>query len=321
MSGPKRAGAALFDEAEHYRRLAASVVIAFVLAMVTLPHVAGFQTDAWWLLRLYAVVGIPAATLPYIAWRNLKEMRPAVETTCLAMASLPAFIVCTFVAMRTNLSLQDALLVRWDQALGLDWPAFVRLVDTSPLASRLLGTAYESAFLQIVFVPLFLCACGFPGRAYRLIACYGLLVAISALVSVYFPSVSAYGGYHFDGSALQNVNSHNGYFFLDSFYAVRSEANFVLSQSTAAGIVTFPSIHAGTAALLAWAAWPSRVLRYPIVALNVLMAIGTVTHGAHYFVDVLAGFAVAALSIRCSSLLANWLSVSRVRQNAFDPAR
>lgn len=309
------------DETGQYRRVALCVVAAFLLGMVVLPPFAGFKTDAWWLLKLYAVVAIPAVTLPYITWRGLDELTPAVEVTCLAMAFLPAFIVCTFVAMRTALPLQDVLLADLDRALGLDWPAYVRFVDHSMVASQVLRSAYESAFFQLTFVPLLLCACGLPGRAYRLVGCYGLLVAISSIIAVFFPSVSAYGGYRFDGSTLANVDSQNGYFFLQSFNAIRSEHDFVLSASTAAGIITFPSIHAGVAALLAWAAWPSRLLRYPIGGLNVLMAIGAITHGAHYFVDIFAGFAIAAVAVFCSKMLANYPNLGPVRLRSFNAAQ
>ena len=70
-----------------------------------------------------------------------------------------------------------------------------------------------------------------------------------------------------------------------------------MGAAAADGIVTFPSIHAGIALILAWAAWSSTALRYPLLVLNALMAIGAVTHGAHYFVDVIAGLLVAVAVI------------------------
>ena len=64
-----------------------------------------------------------------------------------------------------------------------------------------------------------------------------------------------------------------------------------------AGIVTFPSFHAASAALYAWALWPSRLLRPIVVLANGAMLAATPIVGGHYFIDVIAGVAIAALAI------------------------
>jgi hypothetical protein len=122
---------------------------------------------------------------------------------------------------------------------------------------------------------------------------------MATTVATFFPSVGAYGGYNFDTATLTNVDASNGFGFLTGLEGVRTDPNFVLGPKTASGIVTFPSVHAGVAALMAWAAWPS-ALRYPVLALNFLMAVATVSHGAHYFVDIPAGLVVAVIAIRIS---------------------
>ncbi|HEY0291994.1 MAG TPA: phosphatase PAP2 family protein [Hansschlegelia sp.] len=53
----------------------------------------------------------------------------------------------------------------------------------------------------------------------------------------------------------------------------------------------------GVAALCAWAAWDSRLLRYPVLLLNVAMAVSAVTDASHYAVDVIAGLGVASVSV------------------------
>ena len=62
-------------------------------------------------------------------------------------------------------------------------------------------------------------------------------------------------------------------------------------------IVTFPSFHAAMAVLLTY---PYRkfTAAFPLVIFwNGLMLVSVPKHGSHYFVDVLAGAAVAVLSI------------------------
>ncbi len=72
---------------------------------------------------------------------------------------------------------------------------------------------------------------------------------------------------------------------------------FVLDLDQAAGILTFPSVHAGVAALCAWAAWNSPLLRYPVLALNGAMAVSAITHGSHYLMDVIAGLGCAGVCV------------------------
>lgn len=299
-----------------YRSTAIWLAAIYVAAMLLLPPLVGFRLDFNWLLQLYAIAAIPAITLPWIIWRKLDAIRPATETTTLILVQLPPILVVTFVSMRFNLPLADTLLVRMDQALGFNWPAFERWVDTSHALSWTLGMAYQSVFLQIILLPAALCFLGFVPRAYRLVLSYGLLVAFSSAIAVFFPSLSAYSGYGFDPGSLTNINGMNGWLFHEAFVGVRSDPDFVLGAKTADGIVTFPSIHAGIGALLVWAGWSSKLLRWPLVILNVLMTIGAVTHGAHYFVDIASGLAVAGLAAWTSVKLEDWSARPAVRNAA-----
>jgi membrane-associated phospholipid phosphatase len=199
--------------------------------------------------------------------------------------------------MRAGLPLADPLLARMDQAIGFDWPAFFRLVDGSEPAARLLAYGYSSFAYQLLFLPTLLCLARLPGRAYRLVLGYLILCTISSAIGIFFPADGAYVFYGVETSSLQHINGKFGHLFLESFHGVREGGAFSLGMNNVAGILTFPSVHAGVAALCAWAAWPSRWLRWPFLALNVVMSVSALTHGAHYLVDILAGFAVAALTV------------------------
>ena len=63
------------------------------------------------------------------------------------------------------------------------------------------------------------------------------------------------------------------------------------------GIVTFPSFHAASAVLYAWALWAVRWMRPVALLANGAMLAATPLNGGHYFVDVIAGMAIAALAI------------------------
>ena len=48
------------------------------------------------------------------------------------------------------------------------------------------------------------------------------------------------------------------------------------------GIITFPSFHASAAILLAWGFWGVRFVRWPALALNLVMTVSCPFVGAHY---------------------------------------
>jgi membrane-associated phospholipid phosphatase len=70
------------------------------------------------------------------------------------------------------------------------------------------------------------------------------------------------------------------------------------------GIITFPSLHAALAVILVVALWPVAVLRWGVLALNTLMLAATPIDGSHYFIDVLAGVAVAMVALVAARALA-----------------
>ena len=79
------------------------------------------------------------------------------------------------------------------------------------------------------------------------------------------------------------------------FHGLRDGTWRALIAVGAEGIITFPSLHAALAVIVAAALWPLVRLRWVFVALNAAMLIATPIDGSHYFVDVLAGVALAAV--------------------------
>ena len=76
----------------------------------------------------------------------------------------------------------------------------------------------------------------------------------------------------------------------------------VIDNGVKGGIVSLPSYHAASAVVIAWGAW-STPLRWPLFALNIVMALSAVVVGNHYLVDILAGMAVGAVALQLTSCL------------------
>lgn len=229
----------------------------------------------------------------YCHFRGLRALGFVMETFfCLLLLIAPIF-VSTYVAMRLDMPLADDVLMHWDGMLGIDWLSFILFVDNHPFLTELLGLSYQSFQYQLLVLPAFLIVVGRVLRAYHMVIAYALICFASSLVSVWFPALGTYAVYGLKETDVANINAYFGYFFLEQFHAVRGDPNFILSLPDAAGILTFPSVHAAIAALCAWAGWGFKPVRYPMLVLNILMATSAVTHGSHYVVDVIAGIAIA----------------------------
>lgn len=278
----------------------ASYVVAFGLAGITGLTVdyVGVGRSAGYFLALLVVVGF------YCRVRKLQAVTFVLEAvTCTLLLIVPV-LVSTYISIRVGKPLADTVLMSWDAALGFSWREFIAFVDANPLLAEILGLAYLSFSFQLLLLPAVLVATGRPLRAYQMAISYALLCYISSVISIWFPALGAYVAYGVEPEQLSSINAHFTYFFLDQFHAVRTDPDFVFRMEEVAGILTFPSVHAAVAALCAWAAWDLKLARYPMLAVNILMAVAAVSHASHYVVDVLAGVGVAGISI----LAVQWLT-------------
>lgn len=87
------------------------------------------------------------------------------------------------------------------------------------------------------------------------------------------------------------------YRFVEVLDGVRDGRLRTLDPSLITGIVTFPSLHAADAVVLAWGYTRLGRIGWPLAALNVLMVGSAVVVGGHYLVDVVAGGVIAGLAI------------------------
>ena len=74
------------------------------------------------------------------------------------------------------------------------------------------------------------------------------------------------------------------------------------------GLITFPSFHAVWAILFMWGFYPIKQLRYGAIMLNLSVLASTPIQGAHYFIDLIGGTAVATIAIYGATRLLRDLS-------------
>ncbi|MES0880736.1 phosphatase PAP2 family protein [Roseibium sp. SCP14] len=224
-----------------------------------------------------------------------KYVAPIAEILGAGFAVLVPALIATYLAYSLDFPLADRQLVEMDRALGFDWIAFIRFVDSSHWLSIYLELAYASLKVQLVFVPVLLCCIGQVPRAIAYIFGYALMILVASTLAIPFPALGTYSYYDFDVTTLQNIDAKFGYHFLDAFNALRNDPSFILSGDDVVGIVTFPSVHAGMGFFTIWALWRTSWIKWPALVLNLSMAMSAVSHANHYLVDVMAGLGIAVL--------------------------
>jgi PAP2 superfamily len=216
----------------------------------------------------------------------------------------------SYLAAAANLPLQDANLHAIDQALGLDWKAYITFVNERPLLAEWLRFGYTMIQWPIFLIPVVLCAAHQYRRLQEFILAFTLALIATVAISIFVPAIGVF--YHLDLPPSDFVNLKPGAYLaqLQDLPLVRDGSLRRLELFGLAGLVAFPSFHAASAALYAWAFWSVRWFRPVAVVSNVMMFAATPIDGGHYFIDLIAGVAVAALAIMAARLVSRRLADS-----------
>jgi PAP2 superfamily len=214
----------------------------------------------------------------------------------------------TYIAASTRLPLQDGNLLAIDRALNLNWTAYLNYVDDHPMLAAWLGYGYTMIRWPIFAIPVVLAAKGRYLRIEEFTFAFGVALIATTIISALVPAIGVYQQIGLDPATLKNLNPGAYLEQLRDLPPTRDGALRHLELMGLGGIVTFPSFHAASAVLYAWALWPVRWFRPIVVLANAAMLAATPIIGGHYFVDLFAGIAVAVLAIAASSLVAQWIA-------------
>ena len=256
---------------------------------------------------------VACASLGGAAW-FYRAVRPRENfaVMCVALAQMLLFsavgIVLSYLLARGGGPLWDARLAAWDRAIGFDWLAYVRAIDSSAALTGAFRIAYASLIPQIIVLVL---ALGFAGRLAQLrTVMLGAILcgAVTILLSPLFPAVSNFVHLGLTASDFRHVDPFAGYIHLADLNALRDGSYTELNLTKMQGIITFPSYHAGLSAVTLWGFWSTRQawIRWPGMALAAATIAATPVDGGHYLVDVIAGCAIAAAAVWMARRMIRW---------------
>ena len=230
----------------------------------------------------------------YRARRNDLNLASALESTAQLAIFAAVAAPLSYLAASASLPLQDATFDAIDRAVGLNWKELLAAMWRWPELYEFMRVIYMSLTVQMTAVVLLL---GFTGRlpwlrVYMLAFIFATLATIA--LSALLPAEGVWLHYGLNANPAAMPISHTSW---PVFLGLRDGSYRLLMAVGSEGIITFPSLHAALAVILIAAFWPVRAARWIGVGVNSLMLAATPIDGAHYFVDVLAGVAIAILCL------------------------
>lgn len=244
-------------------------------------------------------------------YRRVRPVEKFAEM-CLSLSQVLLFsavgIILSYFAARTAAPLWDETFVRWDKAIGFDWMAAMRLIDSSKIAVAVLFIAYVSLIPQIILV---VCALGFLQKLEELrtvMLAAMLCGSVCIFISAFMPAVAYPIHYAITPDTFENVTPWAGFIKLGDFMSLRDGTIARFDFASMQGLITFPSYHAGLSAVTFWGFYQARAnwLRIPAMTLAFLTIVSTPINGGHYLVDVLAGVAISILSLFVARHMIRW---------------
>ncbi len=286
-------------------------LLSQLVCLVVAYGVIGISID---LLSIY-LIGLPILVSALIAFLYRKrsdapKLAIGAEATAILMATLSMGTLLTYSAGTSHFPYADTNLRAAGMAIGFDWLGYAGAINDYPWLCRVLSRAYDSFNLQFVLILAVLTAAGKIERLRNFLFAVFVALSLTCILFIFLPAVSAYG--HFGAAARQltNLYAPEGdmhVLILQRHIAIleglRDGSIRQVSAQTLTGLITFPSFHACAACLFMWGFWGVKDTRAAALILNLTMLVATPLFGAHYFVDLIGGAAIAITAIVASNCL------------------
>jgi hypothetical protein len=206
-------------------------------------------------------------------------------------------IFATMALSEISMPFSDRFLAGADRYLRFDWISLARLAAPHETLITLMTAAYRSVGWQPAVVISILFAQRRGDRARALVAAWGIGLIISCTLYPIFTAEGPFAFYKISPQTFPNALSDDPWRFGPIISSIRDHGVRHMSEQMLTGLITFPSFHAAAAVFLGWAIYPVRLIRSPIILLNVAMFAATLLCGSHYLIDLVGGIVVAFLGI------------------------
>jgi len=215
--------------------------------------------------------------------------------------------------------LADPWLARADAAIGFDWFAMVRFLQTHDTVLAAAEYLYHALTWEPGLVVLLLVVTRQRDRCWSFLTAWGVSLVITLAIWPLVPAISTFPYYGVPKSALPHMVSRLPWAVPDVIGPIRAGTLRSIDLNTFIGLISFPSFHAAGATILGWAMLRTRLLWLPFALLNLGVIASALVDGGHYLIDLIAGCGVACLSIGMAKTLIARTSVRRPYPAEFVP--
>lgn len=268
---------------------------------------------------LILMVG-PSVGLLIVAMGGLhifsEKFRHFAMGTAFVLLSWPVLRVFNQLVMTLPFPLTDAWLTHADDALGLDWHAYLFWIDAHPAIADAMSFTYRSltVFSSIAFVLLVIF--GSSRAAHDFLVLFVTSAVIASAVGCLFPAETAMAYYAPVEHMLKHVSPDYGAAFGPYLQEIRTNPHHIFHLMALPGLTAFPSFHTAMGLIVIYCARGRGWFFAVALIFNSLMIAATPVFGGHYFVDLMAGAALAAALIACLRLAQGETTLSLLRKNA-----
>jgi hypothetical protein len=218
--------------------------------------------------------------------RRSRQLADGAYYCALWMALIVLAAILSYVAATTGRPLYDAELAKIDAAFGFAWRPWYQFVQAQRVLYWVFLVAYASGVCQILGSVIYFAWTRQSASNQELWWTALVAMLITVIASGIYPAMGTF--HHFQENAALAVHVP---------YLLALRDGSVSDFPALHGIVTMPSYHTAQAILFMYVYRGQRRLFPWMVGLNSLMLLSTPTVGGHYLIDMIAGAAVAVVSI------------------------
>jgi hypothetical protein len=266
------------------------VLLAFqgcaALVVVSLFWVMGLSAD-WRTTPSFLVMDSILVGVWIYLWRVPGPPREwaAAESVLAMLLTIGLTHVLTpaqYVAVAFDRPLIDPVLATLDGWMGVDVSALAQWSRAHPRIDLLLRLAYSSFIVQLVLVPFIVGVLLRDRRAlWEYVFNFHVCGAVTVISLAIFPAACAFQFYGFESTINQTR-------FIAHFNGLRDGSFTRIRFNDMEGLISMPSFHVAGALMIMWALRRHPKALTPLLLLNGLLIVSTVTTGAHYAVDFFA---------------------------------
>lgn len=218
-----------------------------------------------------------------------RRLQVALAWIALTMVASEALVILQYLCVAVDAPLIDSQLIRADALIGFNWPAMARWHLAHPFVILLLWVTYHWLLCGVPTVIALLAWMKQDHELSEFVALFIIVTLCAILISAPFPATNPRT---FFASSIGPYGYVQRYFF-----DLRSQSTHLMPLDKPLGLVSMPSLHAADAVLLAYATRHLRKLFVPSIVLNGTMIWSALFIGGHYLCDIIAGIALAAVSM------------------------